>query len=166
MLESVVSAVIRALGAVGLEAVGAYPKRELCHRESPLVCVGVKSARGLPAGFGAYLGLGVDPVTGLGEELYGARCELEISLDIYAWPGAENGAEECMRCAGLVGRSLGELPEGIRISSVSFGQAGFDGETGMFRCSGAVSGAAYFVARAADGDGGFTDFILRGSVKE
>lgn len=165
MLESVVSAVVQALGAAGLEAVGAYPKRQLCCRGDSLVCVGVKSAKGMPAGFGAYLGLGVNPETGLKEELYGARCELALALDIYAGMSAENGAGECLRCAGLVGPALGALPEGIKISSLSFGQVRPDGDTGMFLCSGVLACSAHFIARAEDEDGVFTDFILRGSVK-
>ncbi len=164
MLEGVVSAVAAALGAAGIEAVEAYPKRELCCLDGALVCVGVKSAKGLPAGFGGYLGLGADPVTGKRGELYGARCVLELALDVYAGMGA--GAGECTRCAGRIPAALGGLPEGIKISSLCFGQTAPDGETGLFKCSGVMAATAYFIARETDEDGVFSDFILRGSVKE
>ncbi|MCM1150236.1 MAG: hypothetical protein NC319_09180 [Butyricicoccus sp.] len=164
MLDSVVSAIIAALNEAGIGAVEAYPKKELCRLDGALVCVGVKSAKGLPAGFGGYLGLGADPETGRSEELYGARCVLELSLDIFAGTGA--GAGECTRCAGRIPAALGALPEGIKISSLSFGAAAPDGGTGLFKCSGVLSGTAYFIARERPEDGVFSDFILRGSVKE
>lgn len=163
MLDSVVSATVAALNKAGIEAVEAYPKRELCCLGGALVCVGVRSAKGLPAGFGGYLGLGVDPVTGKSEELYGARCEIELALDVYAGAGA--GAGECTRCAGRIPAALGDLPEGIKISSLSFGAAAPEVGTGLFKCSGVLAGTAYFIAREMDEDGVFSDFILRGSVK-
>lgn len=164
MLDTVISATVAALGAAGIEAVEAYPKGELCCLDGALVCVGVKSARALPSGFGAYLGLGVDPVTGRSAELYGARCELELTLDVYAGMGA--GAGECVRCAGEAAEALAGLPEGIKISSLSFGAAAPDGKTGLFKCPGVLTATAYFIAREKEEDGVFSDFILRGSVRE
>ena len=163
MLETVISMAVKALNEAGIEAVEAYPKKELCCLDGAMVCVGVRSAKGLPAGFGGYLGLGVDPVTGKSGELYGARCEIELALDVYAGAGA--GAGECTRCAGKIPAALAGLPEGIKISSLSFGQTAPDGETGLFKCQGTLAGTAYFIAREADEDGVFSDFILRGSVK-
>lgn len=164
MLDSVVSAAVAALNKAGIRAVEAFAENELCCLDGALVCVGVKSAKGLPAGFGGFLGLGVDPVTGKRGELYGARCRLELALDIYA--GAEAGAGECTRLAGRIPAALSGLPEGIKISSLSFGQAAPDGETGLFKCPGTLDGTAFFITRETDEDGVFSDFILRGSVKE
>ncbi len=162
MIDSVIEEVVAALRDKGLRAVKAFRRQELLARESALVCVSAKSVRALPAGFGSYLGLGADPVTGRTGELYGARVELELALDIFA--GA--GADECTLCAGEIPAALGGLPEGIKVSALSFGAAAPDGETGLFKCSGVLAGTAYFIARELDEDGVFSDFILRGSVKE
>ena len=165
MLEDVIQAIIETLGAAGLGAVRAFRRDELRSCEGALVCVSVRNARGLPAGFGGYLGLGTDPETGLSSELYGARCRLELGLDIYAAQGAENGPAECLRCAELIVPALKALPEGLKIASLEFGQALPDGETGRFVCHGVLEATAHFIARAGKEDGEFTDFILRGSVK-
>lgn len=165
MLESVVSPIVEALGGAGLDAVRAYPRHSLCPGGGTLVCVSVLEARSAPAGLGAYLGMGTDPVTGLSEELYGARCELELALDIYAAAEAGDAGAECMRCAGLISGALRALPEGIKISSLSFGAMAPDARTGRFLCRGVLAATAYFIARGADEDGVFTDFILKGSVK-
>lgn len=165
MLESVISAVVDALDGSGLGAERAYRRQRLCRREGTLICVSVLKAKGLPAGLGAYLGTAVDPGTGRSEELYGARCEMEIGLDIYAAADAENGAAECMRCADLIAPALGALPEGIKLSALSFDQAVPDAETGRFVCHGIMTASAYFIARSREDEGGFTDFILRGTVE-
>lgn len=165
MLESVVSSVVKALKGAGLEAVGAYPEKAVCGCAGTVVCVGIKSAKGLPAGFGGYLGTETDPVTGLRRELYGARCELEVSLDIYAGRGAERGPAECMRYARLIPAALAALPEGLRASALEFSQPGPDRDTGLFLCRGVLRASAHFTARAGQEDGEFTDFILRGSIR-
>lgn len=166
MLESAISSVVGALRVSGLEAVKAFRRQELCAKEKTLVCVSVKAVKGLPAGFGGYLGLGTDPQTGLPREIYGARCQLEIGLDIYAPMSAENGPCECLRCAGLIAPALRDLPEGLKVSSLSFGQARPDEQTGRFVCPGTLTASACFIAREAREDGLFTDFILRGSVEK
>lgn len=165
MLESVVSPVVEALRGAGLEAVRAYPRQPLCTKSGTLLCVSVARAKITPAGLGAYLGIGTDPVTGLSEELYGARCELELAVDIYAAPDAEDAGAECMRCADLVPAALRSLPEGIKISSLSFGPVAPDPQTGRFLCRGAAAASAYFIARVSEESGEFTDFILKGSVR-
>ena len=165
MLESVVSSVAEALRETGLNAVMAYPRQALCAKGETLVCVSVLRARELPAGLGAYLGMGTDPVTGLSEELYGSRCELEIALDIYLPVNVQDASAECMRAAELIARAAQALPEGIKISSLSLGQMSADAETGRFLCRGVMAASAYFIARAGAEDGEFTDFYLRGSVK-
>lgn len=165
MLESVLSPVLEALRGAGLRAVRAYPRQPLCPKGETLLCVSVSEAKGVPAGLGSYLGIGTDPVTGLSEELYGARCEMELALDIYVAADAEDAGAECMRCADLISQALRTLPEGIKISSLSFGAMAPDPQTGRFLCRGAAAASAYFIARAADEDGIFTDFILKGSVR-
>lgn len=165
MLEEVVQALIQALSAAGLSAARAFRSRELRDCEGTVVCVSVKSAKGLPAGFGGYLGIGTDPATGLSSEVYGVRCALELALDVYAAKSAINGPDECLRCAQLIPSALTALPEGLRPSSLEFGQALPDGETGRFLCRGVLAASAHFIARQGSEDGEFTDFILKGSVK-
>lgn len=165
MLESVLSPVVEALRGAGLNAVRAYPRLPLCPKGGTLLCVSVSEAKGSPAGLGAYLGVGTDPVTGLSEELYGARCAMELAVDIYVAADAEDATTECMRCAELITKALRTLPEGIKISSLSLGPMTADTQTGRFLCRAVLTASAYFIARAADEDGVFTDFILKGSVR-
>ena len=43
---------------------------------------------------------------------------------------------------------------------------GWDKTTGMFRLDASAKYAAYFVAEAAEDETVFTDFVLKGTVKE
>ena len=58
------------------------------------------------------------------------------------------------------------LPEGLELGSLQWGKTGWDKTTGMFRLDASAKYAAYFVAEAAEDEKVFTDFVLKGTVKE
>ena len=166
MLDCVVSPVVDALCRAGIPAVRAFPQKPLGSGNETLVCVSVSQARGLPAGFGSYLGVETDPDTGISREVYGARAELELALDIYVAPDAPDASAQALQTAGSVPDALRFLPEGLKVSSLSLGPLSHDPKTGRFTCRALLCASASFVADLSDdGDGGvFTDFILKGSV--
>ena len=58
------------------------------------------------------------------------------------------------------------LPEGLKLKTIQWGKAGWDKTAGMFRLEANAKYAAYFVAEAAEDETVFTDFVLKGTVKE
>lgn len=58
------------------------------------------------------------------------------------------------------------LPEGLKLRTLQWGKTGWDKTTGMFRLDASAKYAAYFVAEAAEDETVFTDFVLKGTVKE
>ena len=58
------------------------------------------------------------------------------------------------------------LPEGLKLGSLQWCKTGWDKTTGMFRLDASAKYAAYFVAEAAEDGTVFTDFVLKGTVKE
>ena len=61
---------------------------------------------------------------------------------------------------------LTALPEGLKLGSLQWGKTGWDKTMGMFRLDASAKYAAYFVAEAAEDETVFTDFVLKGTVKE
>ena len=77
------------------------------------------------------------------------------------------GAAGCDKAAEVVTQALmTALPEGLKLGSLQWGKTGWDKTTGMFRLDASAKYAAYFVAEAAEDETVFTDFILKGTVKE
>ena len=62
--------------------------------------------------------------------------------------------------------SVTALPEGLKLRTLQWGKTGWDKTTGMFRLDASAKYAAYFVAEAAEDETVFTDFVLKGTVKE
>lgn len=58
------------------------------------------------------------------------------------------------------------LPEGLKLGTLQWGKTGWDKTTGMFWLDASAKYAAYFVAEAAEDETVFTDFVLKGTVKE
>lgn len=162
MLEGVIAAVISALNTAGIPAGPAYPKEDI----SAHVRVGVLKAADRSAGLSRYLGLRDDPERGA-VEVYGLRCELELSLDVYAPPDAdrENAALDCANTFDRAAAVISGVP-GLHVRELTCGAPGPDAETGMFRLPGGVKCAGLLTV--ADDDGGdtaFTDFVLRGELQ-
>ena len=88
---------------------------------------------------------------------------LLIEVDAPRTLGAAGGE----KAAEVVTQALmTALPEGLKLGSLQWGKTGWDKTTGMFRLDASAKYAAYFVAEAAEDETVFTDFILKGTVKE
>ena len=167
MLEGVIASVSSALCAAGISAGPAYPNAPATP-DAAFVRVGVLKAADKSAGFSRYLGLRQDPERGA-VEVYGLRCELELSLDVYAPPAtdSENAALDCANTFDRAAAVISAMP-GLRVRELTCLAPGPDAETGLFRLSGGVKCAALLtVADGGDGNDNtaFTDFVLRGELQ-
>ena len=165
MLEGVIASVSSALCAAGISAGPAYPNAPATP-DAAFVRVGVLKAADKSAGFSRYLGLRQDPERGA-VEVYGLRCELELSLDVYAPLEAEN-ENAALACAGIFDRAAAAVSgvPGLHVRELCCGAPGPDAETGMFRLSGGVKCAGLLtIADDDSGDTAFTDFVLRGELQ-
>ena len=98
-------------------------------------------------------------------ETFGRRMTLTLSLDVYA--PRELGADGCGEEAEKVTQALtAALPEGLRLRELRWGAAEWDKATGMFRLCASARYAAYFLCERAEDETVFTDFVLKGTVKE
>ena len=165
MLESVIVSVLEALTAAEIPAGAAYPKADAACPSGGMVRVGVAGCVDQSAGFGRYLGIESDPERGE-REVYGLRCEIELSLDVYAAPREDNAA---LCCAALFDRAAAAVDgiDGLGVREITCGTAAPDASTGLFRLGGTLKCAALLVASGDDSEetAAFTDFILRGELR-
>ena len=158
-------AVIKAVAEAGCAATAAYGAEELKRYERAVAAVGVRETRITKAGLIGYLGRRTDERTQETAECYGRRMELSVSLDIYA--PRTLGAQGCEDAAETVAQALTTaLPEGLCLRALHWGEPEWDRTSGMFRLCAQAEYAAFFVAEAAEDETVFTDFVLKGTVKE
>ena len=90
---------------------------------------------------------------------------LTLLIEVYA--PRTLGAAGCEKAAETITQAMmTALPEGLKLGSLQWGKTGWDKTTGMFRLDASAKYAAYFVAEAAEDETVFTDFVLKGTVKE
>ena len=90
---------------------------------------------------------------------------LTLLIEVYA--PRTLGAVGCEKAAEAVTQALmTALPEGLKLRTLQWGKTGWDKTAGMFRLDASAKYAAYFVAEAAEDETVFTDFVLKGTVKE
>ena len=152
------------LNSRGVRAVTAWPAVPKTEQAEPVVVVSLRGCKAGPAGFQNYLGDRFDGETGRWEERYGRRAELTFGLDIYA---PERGDGESLQAAfdALAGVLLLNGPEGMELKELSCGETARDGESRRLK----RPVEAVFVlclSAVVDAGGIFTDFELRGVVKE
>lgn len=159
------AAVIEAIEKAGCAGAAAY-EQERMKRYADAVCtVGVRTAKIMEAGLAEYLGRHTDEATLSTKEVYGRRMTIALSLEIYA--PREKKAAGCETAAETVTQALmTALPEGLRLKSLCWEETAWDSVSGRFRRCGCAEYAAYFTAEAAEEETVFTDFILKGTVKE
>ncbi len=160
-MEQLIELLLQAMEGAGFSAVRANPAGRLPRIEAPVVCVGVKQAKGSAAGFYDYLGVIDDPETGL-RELYGRRVDCTVQLEVVS--PKDRGAETAEETASGVMAACGAL-SGVRVGAVTLGQARYDGDCAVFRSPVTVELSAYFYAVEADDGETLTDFILKGDWK-
>ena len=164
-VKQVKRAVVKAIADAGGMAVESYSAEKFRMSERAVTAVGARETVIESRGGFEYLGQRADEKTQEVREVYGRRMALTLSLDIYA--PRELGADGCETAAETVMQALmTALPEGLKLGSLQWGKTGWDKTMGMFRLDASAKYAAYFVAEAAEDETVFTDFVLKGTVKE
>lgn len=163
-LESIRRVMADYLCERGVPAVTAWPASQRQEQTEPVVVVSLRGCKASAASFQNYLGERCDEKTGRWEERYGRRAELTFGLDIYA---PEKGDGECVQAAfdNLAGVLISGSPEGLDLQEFSCGQTVRDGESRRLKRPVEAVCAAWLCA-VTDTDGAFTDFELRGVVKQ
>ena len=152
-------AVMAAIAAAGGAAVESYSVEQLKCYQTAVTAVGAKETAIDESGAIEYLGEKTDEKTQQPVSVYGRRMRLTLLLEVYA--PRELGAAGCETAAETVTQALmTALPEGLKLKTIQ------DKTAGMFRLEANAKYAAYFVAEAAEDETVFTDFVLKGTVKE
>lgn len=150
------------LREAGIHAVGAWAADRRLRHQKPIVAVSLKRVTGGQVGFRDYLGERYNQEKDLWEELYGRQLELVFGLDIYA-PG--EGAD-CQVVFDKLAEALSDGgPGGLRLGTLTCGEAAYDSGSGMFRCPVELECAAWMYAVADDGGQWLTDFEVKGEWK-
>ena len=130
-----------------------------------MAAVGTKETVIEESGAAQYLGEKVDEATQETVSVYGRKMLLTLLIEVYA--PRTLGAVGCEKAAEAVTQALmTALPEGLKLRTLQWGKTGWDKTAGMFRLDASAKYAAYFVAEAAEDETVFTDFVLKGTVKE
>ena len=144
-------AVAAAIKAAGCAAIESYSEEQLKRYAAAVAAVGTKETVIEESGAAQYLGEKVDEATQETVSVYGRKMLLTLLIEVYA-----------PRTQAL----MTALPEGLKLGSLQWGKTGWDKTTGMFRLDASAKYAAYFVAETAEDETVFTDFVLKGTVKE
>lgn len=158
-------AVVRAIENAGCAATERYSAERFKRRETAVCAVGAREVVIERAGVPEYLGRRVDEKTQEVREVFGRRAAMKLSLDVYG--PRELLAEGCEAAAEQVEQAmLLALPEGLRLRSLRWEETSWDSESGCFRLAGSAGYEAYFLAETEEEQTVFTDFVLKGTVKE
>ena len=152
------------LSGRGVPAVTAFPAAPRKEESRPVAVVSLRGCKAAGSGFQNYLGERYEEETGRWEERYGHRAELTFGLDLYA-PERGDGALLQEAFDALAGVLLFEGPEGMELKELSCGETVRDGESRRLKRP-AEAVFTLCLTAAADAGGPFTDFELRGVVKE
>ena len=140
-------------------AIESYSEEQLKRYATAVAAVGTKETVIEESGAIEYLGEKVDEMTQEMVAVYGRKMLLTLLIEVYA--------PRTMGAAGAITQAMmTALPEGLKLRTLQWGKTGWDKTTGMFRLDASAKYAAYFVAEAAEDETVFTDFVLRGTVKE
>ena len=153
-------AVAAAIKAAGCAAIESYSEEQLKRYATAVAAVGTKETVIEESGAAQYLGEKVDEMTQEMVAVYGRKMLLTLLIEVYA--PRTLGAVGCEEAAETITQAMmTALPEGLKLGSLQWGKT-----TGMFRLDASAKYAAYFVAEAAEDETVFTDFVLKGTVKE
>lgn len=164
MLECIVDTVVDALVDANIQAVESFGSSPLDRRSGPVVCVGLQETKWQDAGFAQYLGLHRAD-DGSERETYAMRCDVVLSLSVYAPMNSDNAARACTVCFDSAVEVLRSLGGGLRLCRFSSSAAVPDTKTDMFHCSGTAEGSAFLTAERNDDGTEFTDFVLKGVIR-
>jgi hypothetical protein len=158
-------AVAAAIKAAGCAAIESYSEEQLKRYATAVAAVGTKETVIEESSAIEYLGEKVDEMTQEMVAVYGRKMLLTLLIEAYA--PRTMGAAGCEEAAETITQAMmAALPEGLKLRTLQWGKTGWDKTTGMFRLDASAKYAAYFVAEAAEDETVFTDFVLKGTVKE
>ena len=158
-------AVAAAIKATGCAAIESYSEEQLKRYATAVAAVGTKETVIEESGAIEYLGEKVDEMTQEMVAVYGRKMLLTLLTEVYA--PRTMGVAGCEEAAETITQAMmTALPEGLKLRTLQWGKTGWDKTTGMFRLDASAKYAAYFVAEAAEDETVFTDFVLKGTVKE
>ena len=161
-VKRAVSAAIKAAGCAAIES---YSEEQLKRYATAVAAVGTKETVIEESGAIEYLGEKVDEATQETVSVYGRKMLLTLLIEVYV--PRTVGAAGCEEAAEAITQAMmTALPEGLKLKTIQWGKAGWDKTAGMFRLEANAKYAAYFVAEAAEDETVFTDFVLKGTVKE
>ena len=164
-VRQVKRAVAEAIQTAGCTAIESYSEEQLKRYETAVTAVGTKETVIEESGAAEYLGETISETTQETVAVYGRRMLLTLLLEVYA--PRTLGAAGCEDAAETVTQALmTALPEGLKLRSLQWSKTGWDRTSGMFRLDASAKYAAYFVAETAEDEAVFTDFVLKGTVKE
>lgn len=157
-------AVAAAIKAAGCAAIESYSEEQLKRYATAVAAVGTKET---------VIERAARPVSGRkgrrGDAGDGICLRAENAADAaHRGVCAEDAGRGGLRKSGGGGDAGTDdgAAEGLKLGSLQWGKTGWDKTTGMFRLDASAKYAAYFVAEAAEDETVFTDFILKGTVKE
>ena len=160
-VKRAVSAAIKAAGCAAIES---YSEEQLKRYATAVAAVGTKETVIEESGAIEYLGEKVDEATQETVSVYGRKMLLTLLIEVYVPRTVGAGCEEAAEA--ITQAMMTALPEGLKLRTLQWGKTGWDKTTGMFRLDASAKYAAYFVAEAAEDETVFTDFVLKGTVKE
>ena len=132
--------------------------------QGPRAVLSLRGCRVEPAGFQDYLGERYREDTGAWEEVYGREAHITFGLDVYAPEGTESQAIQQL-LDQLSSALLAGGPEGMDVEEFSWEELTFDTAQRMLKQPAQVICRAYLCA-GKQPDGLFTDFELRGGLKQ
>ena len=158
-------AVAAAIKAAGCAAIESYSEEQLKRYATAVAAVGTKETVIEESGAIEYLGEKVDEAPQETVSVYGRKLLLTLLIEVYV--PRTVGAAGCEEAAEAITQAMKkEMQEGLKLRTLQGGKTGWDKTTGMFRLDASAKYAADFVAEAAEDETVFTDFVLKGTVKE
>ena len=155
--EQILAEVLRCLREAEVPAQEAYGACRPVER-TEMTAVSIQRFQSLAAGLDGYLGRKYDRGSAGWQELYGRKMEVWLELAAYA-PLAAG-------CAALLERAhdalTAGLAAGLRPEEMSWEQATWDTETGLYRQKAVLRCRAFLVAAVPEETGQLLDFRLKG----
>ena len=165
MTGQVKTALAACLRNAGVSAMRAFEEERLKRYGTSVAVVGARETRVEHMGMLDYLGSTAPQNGEQPREIYGRTLTLTLSADVYT--PRELGRGDGEQTAETITEALmGDLPEALRITRITWGQSAWDTRSGMFLLPGTVECTAIYTAEARPEEAVLRQFILRGMVSE
>lgn len=165
MLDAVMDATTAALNAAGIRCFRAFPETEEDLSAGAGVSVGIDGYKVLSAGMGDYIGMRAASDGHDETALFGRRVDLTLGLEIFAPFSGKSGSSFCTEILDRLRNALSTLPEGMKTLEMDCGEVRADENLRAYRCRCQVKCRAFLVAESEGDAPAFSDFRLKGTVK-